>query len=141
MTHANPGDSDMIKNSKPIAQFMSAAPVCVRIDADLATAVELLGQHDVRHLPVLDGSKLVGVVSERDLAVVEALVPDDWERILVGEAMTPEPYAVSPDTPLCDVARTMADRKYGCALVVDPQGELVGLFSTVDALRILAGGG
>jgi acetoin utilization protein AcuB len=129
----------MIKNTKPIAQFMSAAPICVQHDAELATAVEMLEQHGVRHLPVLDGSKLVGIVSERDLAVVESLVPDEWERYLVGEAMTPEPYVVSPDTPLRDVARVMADHKYGCALVVETNGKLVGLFSTVDALRLLAG--
>ena len=130
----------MLKNTKPIAQFMSAAPVCVQLDADLSAAIQMLEQHDIRHLPVLDGTKLVGVVSERDLAVAESLVPDDWERFPVAEAMTPEPYTVSADTPLCDVARAMADHKYGCALVIDPSGKLVGLFSTVDALRVLAGG-
>lgn len=130
----------MIKNTKPIAQFMSAAPVCVQLDADLATAIQLLEQHEIRHLPVLDGTKLVGVVSERDLAVAESLVPDDWERFPVAEAMTPEPYTVAPDTPLCDVARTMADHKYGCALVIEPSGKVAGVFSTVDALRVLAGG-
>ena len=130
----------MIKNTKPIAQFMSAAPVCVQLDADLATAIQMLEQHDIRHLPVLDETKLVGVVSERDLAVAESLVPDDWERFPVAEAMTPEPYTVSPDTPLCDVARVMAEHKYGCALVIEPSGKVVGVFSTVDALRVLAGG-
>jgi acetoin utilization protein AcuB len=129
----------MTKHTKPIAQFMSAAPVCVQLEADLATAVKMLEQHDIRHLPVLDGTKLVGVVSERDLAVVESLVPDDWERFPVAEAMTPEPYTVNPDTPLCDVARAMADHKYGCALVIEPGGKLVGLFSTIDALHVLAG--
>jgi CBS domain-containing protein len=49
------------------------------------------------------------------------------------------PYTVNPDTPLCDVARAMADHKYGCALVIEPGGKLVGLFSTIDALHVLAG--
>ena len=137
--HRTAVNPNMIKNTKPIAQFMSAAPICAQLETTLAAAEQLLEQHDIRHLPVLDGTKLVGVVSERDLAVVESLVPDDWERFRVGEAMTPKPYTVSPDTPLCDVARAMADHKYGCALVVESSGELVGLFSTIDALRILAG--
>ena len=128
----------MNRNREPVARYMSAAPICVQLGTELSVAAELMQKHDIRHLPVLDANKLVGVVSERDLAIVESLVPDDWERYPVAEAMTPSPHSVSPDTPLQDVARTMADHKYGCVLVVGPSGKLLGLFTTVDALNALA---
>jgi acetoin utilization protein AcuB len=130
----------MARNQKPIAHYMSRAPVCAQLDLLLPAAVQLMAQNDIRHLPVLDGAKVVGVVSERDLAVAESLVPKDWEDFPLAEAMTPEPYCVSPETPLCEVAQVMADNKYGCALIVATNGEIVGLFSTVDALRVLAMG-
>jgi acetoin utilization protein AcuB len=128
----------MARNQKPIAHYMSRAPVCAQLDILLAEAVQLMAKHGIRHLPVLDGVKVVGVVSERDLAIAESLVPETWESFPLAEAMTPEPYCVSPETPLCEVAAVMADNKYGCALVIGSNGEIAGLFSTVDALRVLA---
>jgi acetoin utilization protein AcuB len=128
----------MARNQKPIAHYMSRAPVCAPLDLLLVDAVQLMAKHGIRHLPVLDGAKVVGVVSERDLAIAEALVPEDWENFPLAEAMTPKPYCVGPETPLCEVAAVMADNKYGCALVVGSNGEIVGVFSTVDAMRVLA---
>jgi acetoin utilization protein AcuB len=122
-----------------VGAHMTAAPVSIQCDADLCSAVMLMQEHAIRHLPVLDGDRLVGVVSERDLGVIESLVPDDWERIGVAEAMTPSPFAVAAETPLAEVAKTMADRKYGCVVITDPAGALLGLFTTTDALHVLAG--
>jgi acetoin utilization protein AcuB len=123
---------------KPIHRYMSPVPVAIQLSSDLATAVERMQQHEIRHLPVMDGEKLAGIVSERDLAIVESLAPNDWESIAVAEAMTPEPYAVQEDTPVHEVARVMADNRYGCAVVIDAAGHLRGLFTTTDALRLLA---
>jgi acetoin utilization protein AcuB len=117
---------------------MTPAPVCIAFDADLESAVASMREHAIRHLPVMDEGTLVGVVSERDLAMVESLVPEEWRQICVAEAMTPHPYAVPPDAPLCDVAKHMAQEKLGCAVVTTPHGEVIGLFTTTDALRVLA---
>lgn len=117
---------------------MTATPVCVQLDAELEEAVKLMQEHRIRHLPVMDGGALCGVVSDRDLAMVESLLPDEWERICVAEAMTPEPYTVAPDAALWEVARHMAREKFGCAVVADDRGEVLGLFTTTDALRVLS---
>lgn len=117
---------------------MTAAPVCVPLEADLDQAVKLMQQHGIRHLPVMDGEDLTGVVTDRDLAMIESLLPDEWQGICVAEAMTPEPYSVTPDAPLWEVAKHMAREKFGCAVVTDDQGAVVGLFTTTDALRVLS---
>jgi len=129
---------DMQRTNETVGTHMSAAPVTIQLDRDLASAIQLMEQHEIRHLAVLSGTQLVGVLSERDLAVVEALVPNDWERIPVAEAMTPEPYAVAAETPIREVAGVMAEQRYGCAMVTDALGQVVGLFTTTDALRLLA---
>lgn len=119
---------------------MSTAPAAIALDATLSAAAAMMTARDVRHLPVLDGERIVGVVSERDLAIAEALVPEGWEEYPVAEAMTPEPYRVLARTPIRKVARVMAEHRYGCAIIVDELGALVGLFTTTDALRFLADG-
>jgi acetoin utilization protein AcuB len=117
---------------------MTPAPVCISLDADLEEAVKLMQEHGIRHLPVMDGDDLAGVVTDRDLGMIESLLPDEWERIVVAEAMTPEPYTVTPDAPLWEVAKQMAREKFGCAVVADEEGTVIGLFTTTDALRVLA---
>ncbi len=128
----------MTERPRRVGDHMSAMPVCVQLDADLEDAVKLMQEHGIRHLPVMDGDELTGVVTDRDLAMIESLLPEEWEQICVAEAMTPEPYAVTPDAPLWEVAKHMAREKFGCAVVTDEQGAVVGLFTTTDALRVLS---
>lgn len=123
---------------RKVSDHMTSAPVCVQLDADLEDAVGLMQEHRIRHLPVMDGKGLCGIVSDRDLSVIESLLPDEWARICVAEAMTPEPYTVPPDSALWEVAKRMASEKLGCAVVVDDAGQVLGLFTTTDALRVLA---
>jgi acetoin utilization protein AcuB len=120
-----------------VDRFMTADPVTISSDRTLAEAHRLMREKQIRHLPVVDAGKLVGVVSQRDLYLLETLkgVNPDEER--VEEAMTAEPYAIARDAALEEVATVMAENKYGSAVVVD-RGTVVGLFTTVDALRALA---
>lgn len=128
----------MQPSQKPVSRYMSLAPIAIQQTASLAEAIALMQEHQVRHLPVLDDRTPVGIVSERDLAMARSLIPEAWEQIPVAEAMTPKPYTVSPDTPLAVVARRMADQRYGAVLVADGAGQLLGVFTTTDALVALA---
>ncbi len=91
----------------------------------------------VRHLPVLHGGHLVGVVSERDIGLVEAL-QGDLAKVRVDEAMTPDPWTVRRDAAIAEVAATMAEKRIGTAIVIEGADQIVGLFTTTDALRALA---
>ncbi len=121
----------------PIARHMSAPPVVVDGRRTLAEAHELLRAHGIRHLPVIEQGRLIGVVSQRDLYLLETLRNVDPATERVAEAMTPDPFTVTPDAPLDEVAHEMAEHKYGCAVVVEG-GAVVGVFTTVDALRVLS---
>jgi acetoin utilization protein AcuB len=120
-----------------VEQHMTVSPVVIGSARTLSDAHRLMRERGIRHLPVVDGARLVGVVSQRDLYLAETLRGVDPETDSVREAMTDEPYVVAPGAPLDEVASVMADRKIGCALVVD-RGSIIGVFTTVDALRALA---
>ncbi|WNG52947.1 CBS domain-containing protein [Archangium minus] len=102
----------------------------------LSEAHRLMNEHAIRHLPVLEGGKLVGVVSMRDLHLIETLKGVDPKEVAVEEAMSQEAYTVPPGTTLLEVARTMAMHKYGSAVIAN-KGRVEGIFTTVDALKAL----
>jgi acetoin utilization protein AcuB len=79
----------------------------------------------------------VGVLTQRDLYFLETITGVDVAIDTVTDAMSPDVYSVAPDERVRDVARTMADRKLGCAVVVD-RDAVVGIFTATDALRHLA---
>jgi acetoin utilization protein AcuB len=120
--------------SKPIPSiqnYMTSSPHTVGTDQTLAHAHALLHQHKIRHLPVLRGGDLVGMLTERDLALVEALKDVEPSEVLVEEAMSTGVYAVAPDAPLDQVVSEMAAKKYGSAVVVQ-NNRVVGIFTNVD---------
>lgn len=127
----------MIPPRRPIRDYMTPLPHVIGVEQTLATASRRMTQLGIRHLPVVDEGRLVGIVSERDIAHVLSLRSVDPSRAVVEEAMTPEPYEVSPETPLSVVARKMAERRVGSVIVVE-DGEVVGLLTSTDALGLLA---
>ena len=119
-----------------IRRFMTPTPHTISTRQTLAEAHQAMRERGVRHLPVVEEGKLVGVVSQRDLYLLETLRGVDVSRELVEEAMSDEPFVVAPDTTLEEVAETMANRKHGSALVVE-SSTVVGIFTSTDALRAL----
>jgi acetoin utilization protein AcuB len=124
--------------SKPIPtiqKYMTTVPHSIGNDQTLAKASQMMAEHKIRHLPVLRGGKLLGILTDRDIKLIESLDVDASE-LVVEEAMTEEPYTVAPETPLDEVSSEMAEKKYGSAVVVQNH-KVVGIFTTVDACRAL----
>lgn len=120
-----------------IKAYMSATPHTIGADQTMDRAHALMHEHRLRHLPVLVAGRLVGVVSDRDLHMVETFPDVDPQTVRVEEAMSQDVYTVTPDTPLDEVADAMATHKYGSTLVVE-RGQVVGILTTVDVCRALA---
>jgi len=123
--------------TRSISDFMTKSPQCIGVEQSIATAKSLMRKRRVRHLPVLHGGRLVGLLSLRDIHLVETFRDVDPEEVTVEEAMSAEVYEVPPSAPLVSAAREMAKRKLGSAVVVQ-SGKVVGMFTTVDALNALA---
>jgi CBS domain-containing protein len=108
---------------------------------DLAESVMNLGR--IRHMPVVDDGKVVGIISQRDLfrsalitalgfgrKVTSALI----KTIKVKEIMTEKVITISPNASIKDAARQMIDKKIGCLPVVE-EDRLIGLVTETDMLR------
>jgi acetoin utilization protein AcuB len=119
-----------------VSSHMTASPHVIGAEQPLALAHDIMRQHDLRHLPVLHGGRLVGLVSRGDLHLVETMPDVDTKKVSVDEAMSRDVYAVAPGELLVTVVREMTARKLGSAVVLD-QGKVVGIFTVIDALRVL----
>jgi acetoin utilization protein AcuB len=105
----------------------------------LSAAWNMMEAQDIRHLPVFENGDVIGVISERDLE--RAKIPGhplrDETVLLVGDLCTGQPYFIDVSDPLDRVLDAMADKRIGSALVLK-DGELAGIFTTMDACRLLA---
>jgi acetoin utilization protein AcuB len=127
----------MTKPIPPVQKYMTTSPHSIGVDQTLAKAHEMMREHRFRHLPVLAGGKLVGMLTERDLRLVESLKDVDVRKVKVEDAMTSEVHAVSPDAPLDEVVAEMGARKLGSTVVMQ-NGKVVGILTTVDVCRAFA---
>jgi len=127
----------MTKSIPQIQKYMTTGIQTIGDEQPMAVAHRMMREQHIRHLPVLHQGKVVGIVTDRDLHLVEALQDVDPTKIAVSEAMTPDPYVVSPSTSLDEVVATMAAKKYG-SVVVSDHGHVVGIFTTVDACSAFA---
>ncbi len=120
-----------------VRSVMTPSPHTIGAEQTLATAHKMMRSIGIRHLPVLHGGKLVGMVTERDLHLIETLRETNIDEVKVEEAMTPEPFVADAESPLWEVARSMAAKRYGSAVVTE-HGTVVGIFTAVDALYALS---
>ncbi|MFT3698649.1 MAG: CBS domain-containing protein [Kofleriaceae bacterium] len=115
---------------------MTRQPWTTASTISLTQAREQMHAHRVRHLPVVDDGKLVGLLSERDLSTFEA--HGGWQIFRVRDAMSDPVYSVKATAALSDVARVMSEQKFGSAVVLSNAGVVEGIFTATDACRALA---
>jgi acetoin utilization protein AcuB len=127
------------KKQLTIADVMTPQPLTIGRDQKLVIAHKMMAENGIRHLPVLERGDLVGILSQRDLYFVETIAGVDKLADKVEDAMTNDARKFDPRTPLAEVAREMFERRLGCAVVVE-RDRVVGIFTAMDALRILAQG-
>jgi len=127
----------MSKAIPTIQKYMTTSPHSIGVDQPLTHAHQMMREHHIRHLPVLSGGQLVGMLTDRDLRFIETLKDVDPTQVKVEEAMSSEVYSVSPDAPLDEVVQQMAQHKYGSAVIMQNH-KVVGIFTTVDVCKAFA---
>ena len=128
-------------NIPEIQSVMTAAPHTVDASQPVIEARRMMRDLRIRHLPVILGGNLIAVISERDLLFAEVLrakfEASSGEMMKVEEICAKDAlYTVSPTAKLDEVVAYMAKKGLGSALIVE-RGELKGIFTTVDACRVL----
>ena len=117
-----------------IGELMTPSPRTIGEDIPVSTAKKYMHRDNIRHLPVLNAGRLVGIISDRDIKVAESFRGPG--ELHVNEVMTSDPYTVDETELLDSVLLTMAEKKYGCALVHRTGSEaVIGIFTDTDALR------
>jgi len=113
---------------------MTPFPWKVRLDDSLSHATAVMRERNIRHLPVTDGDELVGIITERDIGLVENAVRDRRGRasLRVRDACAIDAYVVDLSAPLDRVLAEMAEHHIGSVLVVK-RGKLAGIFTSSDA--------
>jgi CBS domain-containing protein len=112
------------------------------VNDELSLANDIIRLGRIRHLPVVEGSRLVGIISERDLfrsSLAQALgygsqgSREVMKSLRIKDIMVKNVITVTPETDLCEAVRLMVDRKIGCLPVVENE-RLAGLITETDIL-------
>jgi acetoin utilization protein AcuB len=121
-----------------VRDIMRSPALAISAETTLEDAYQTMQEKAIRHLLVLEGEKLVGVVTDRDLRLAtSALAPRPFfPGSQVADVMHPDPITADPSDPVEDAARIMRGRKIGCLPVLD-DGRLVGIVTGLDLLDAL----
>jgi CBS domain-containing protein len=117
-----------------VSQAMTASPRSIESGQTVVEAARLMASEDVGSLPVVEGDRLVGIVTDRDL-VLQVLAKDlDPSKVSISEVASENPVVAKPDEPLDTALQRMAQEQIRRLPVVD-EGRLVGILAQADVAR------
>jgi CBS domain-containing protein len=129
-----------------VRDIMSSPVLVIGPETTLPTANALMKQHNIRHLPVVENGRLVGIISRGDLreaSITAGINADSYElhfmldRLTMGKLMSRRVFSVTPDAFIVHAAELMTENKIACLPVVDEKGGVVGIVTESDLLRML----
>jgi len=135
--------AQQLKSAVTVRDLMVQDPATLGRNETLDLAESIMNLGRIRHMPVVDDGKIVGIVSQRDLfrsALITALgfgrktTSALIKTITIKEVMTEHVITISPEATAKEAARVMIDKKIGCLPVVEDQ-KLIGLLTETDILR------
>lgn len=131
------GETMITKLKLPVEEFTTPDPITAQANANIHELSELMKNHNVRHLPILRNSRVVGIVSDRDIRVVSCLTPNQKILVQAHDIMSADPLTVCTRDSLDDVAFKMSLKKVGSVIVNDESDQFYGIFTATDALNAL----
>ncbi len=126
-----------------VKDVMKTQLVTLNVDSKLGFANDIMYLGRIRHLPVVKGDTLVGILTQRDLyrsSLTSILT--NWKEnkefldsIRVSEVMSKNVVTINPDATIEEAAQVMIDKKVGCLPVVKEKDKLIGLITETDVLQ------
>lgn len=126
-----------------VREVMVTELVTLSVDEELSLASDIMNLARIRHLPIVEGERLVGIISQRDLFRASlasvmgygyAETRDHLKTVSIRDAMVKNVITVTPDTDIVAAGRIMLERKFGCLPVVE-DNRLIGIVTETDILR------
>lgn len=118
-----------------VEEYTSISPITADLNLSLSEGLKLMKNHTIRHLPITEDMKVVGIVSERDIL---ANFEKPWSlELRMKDVMNNSILIAYRNEALGDVAYRLSSEKKGSAIVLDERDELFGIFTTTDALNAL----
>lgn len=117
-----------------VRELMTKQPTTVEPDATLGEVATLMKQQDCGSIPVVDGGRLVGIVTDRDIVVRGIAAGVDPRTQRVSKVMSSDPVTVGPDEDVTEAEKKMADRQVRRLPVVEG-GKLIGIIVTAQIAR------
>jgi CBS domain-containing protein len=135
-----------MKKRVPVSEIMTKNVVSVAEQAPLREVLSLMNQNKFRHMPVMQGQQLSGIVSRTDLnrLTFSSLFTDQesadeavLDMLNLSQVMTNKPRTVKPEDSIREVAEILAKEEFHALPVVDDQGKLAGIVTTTDVIQYL----
>ena len=120
---------------KPIRDMMSSNPCAIDADKPVAYAAKMMRDEDVGLAPVVEGDRLVGTLTDRDIAIRVVAEGRDPESTSVREVASTDLVTIDPEQNLDEALRLMADHQVRRLPVVEEDGRLVGVVAQADVAR------
>jgi CBS domain-containing protein len=124
---------------------MTRSVVTMDEDQSLREAIALMQRHRIRHVPIVSGDAILGILTDRDVkratpSLLSGVSQEEFDRVLstttVSHVMTRNPYTITLSTSLRDAVKLMLDRRFSSLPVVEA-GRLIGILTITDLLRTL----
>src|SRR5881275_2080470 len=121
--------------AKSVQKLMTSNPCSIDSDKSVAYAAKMMRDEDVGLAPIVEGNRLVGTVTDRDIAIRVVAEGKDPESTKVGEIASTDLVTVDPQQDLDEALRLMAQHKVRRLAVVEEDGRLVGVLAQADVAR------
>jgi len=136
-----------MKKRESIQHIMATEPLVLHLNEGLSQAEKLFKEHHIRHLPVVSGDKIVGILSITDLArisFVDSYDPNNftidssvYSLFTLEQIMVRKPKCIQVTATIKEVAETFLDAEFHALPVVDANEKLVGIVTTTDLIKYL----
>ncbi|MEQ8909833.1 MAG: CBS domain-containing protein [Vicingaceae bacterium] len=133
-----------MKKRNPVSNIMSSEVVSVNKTQSLTEVSELLEEHNIRHIPVVSGEAVIGMISKTDLQKIsfvssineEEVGTSMYNMLSIEQVMSKTLETVDPKTTIYEVAQLLAEHEFHALPVVE-NNKLVGMVTTTDLINYL----
>ena len=128
-----------------VRDYMTTEVTSLQESDTLLDATMVFVRSTLRHLPILRGKILVGIVTERDVkqyapSILSGISSEEYNRVMettpLARVMTRDPLTMRPEQPVAEAAQLLTTKRIGCLPVVE-NGELMGIITTTDMMKLL----